>query len=161
MTIGVAGLIALVFPALAVAQNWNASLYFGPGALVSKYGNGPATYGGVSTERIIAGHFGAGIDIGGANTNKTNFNYSAGLLSLGGSYHFLRAPARRADPFVAAGVSGVTLEGAPALFHFGGGLNYWLTRNFGLRAELRDHLTSDNGTALHYLAARFGIAFRW
>ncbi|MFB3826277.1 MAG: hypothetical protein ACE15B_05885 [Bryobacteraceae bacterium] len=154
-------LVALLLPALGLAQNWNAALYFGPGALISKYGNGPALYGGVAVERRVAGRFGIGLDVGGADTGKTNFNYSAAILSFGGSCHFLPAAARKLDPFAAIGVSGVTLEGAPALVYFGGGLNYWLKPRFGLRAEVRDHATSDNGTALHYLAARFGIVFRW
>ena len=112
-------------------------------------------------ERIVAGRFGIGIDIGGAFTDKTNFNYSGGLLSFGGSYHFLPVATSKADPFVALGVSAITQEGAPALFHLGVGMNYWIKKNFGLKAEIRDHATSDNGTALHYLASRFGIAWRW
>jgi hypothetical protein len=154
-------LIALLFPALALAQNWNASLHFGPGALISRYGDGSAMYGGFAIERMVAGRFAIGIDIGVAETGKTNFNYSGGLLSFGGSYHFLPGATRKADPFVAIGVSAITQEGAPALFHLGVGMNYWIKKNFGLKAEIRDHATSDNGTALHYLASRFGVAFRW
>lgn len=154
-------LVALLLPAAATAQNWNAALYFGPGALASRYGNGPATYGGLTVERILAGRVGLDLEIGGANTGKTNFNYSTAILSLGGSYHFFPTAARKLDPFLTAGVSAITLEHAPALFSFGGGLNYWIRPRFGLRAEVRDHATGDGGTALHYLATRFGIVFRW
>ena len=154
-------LIGLLLPTLALAQHWNGSLSFGPGALISRYGDGPAMYGGFATERIIAGRYGIGIDIGGADTSKTNFTYSGAILSFGGSYHFFPGAIRKADPFAGAGISGISIEGAPALFYVGFGMNYWLKKNFGLRAEIREHAASDNGTALHYFATRFGIAFRW
>lgn len=160
MKLTAGSLIALLLPALASAQNWNASLSYGPGGLVSRYGTGVAYYGGFSVERIFAGRVGIGVDIGGVNASPTNFNYSAGLLAFGGSYHFIPA-ARRVDPFVTAGIAGVTLEGAPALIQFGAGMNYWVKKNFALRAEIRDQVGNDGGTALHYLATRFGIAFRW
>ena len=160
LMIGHCGLIAMLFPALATAQNWNGSLSYGPGALISRYGDGLALYGGMSIERTFAGRFGAGIDIGGVGATK-NFNYGGAILTLGGSYHFLPRAAHKADPFVGVGVSAITIEGAPAMFYVSAGMNYWLKKNFGFRAEIQEHAASDNGTALHYFATRFGIAFRW
>ena len=47
------------------------------------------------------------------------------------------------------------------MFNFGGGLNYWTGRRFGLRLEARDHVYAPEfGSALHYWGVRFGLAFR-
>lgn len=46
--------------------------------------------------------------------------------------------------------------------NFGVGLNYWLARHFGVRAEFRDMVLSGSpsGATANFWAIRGGIAFR-
>jgi hypothetical protein len=63
------------------------------------------------------------------------------VWSLGGSYHFLyRRGAGRLDPFVVGGYSVICCGdvGLHKGFHVGGGTNYWFSRHFGVRFEVRD-----------------------
>jgi tetratricopeptide (TPR) repeat protein len=48
--------------------------------------------------------------------------------------------------------------GANAL-NFGGGFNYWLTNQVGVRFEFRDHVTSAGGTTTNLIGLRGGVAF--
>lgn len=73
-------------------------------------------------------------------------------------YHLI--PDGSFNPFVAAGYGFANYDPKindhdMAFFSFGLGAKYWLTDNFGLRLDLRDHLIFDE--EIHNLAATFGI----
>jgi hypothetical protein len=100
-------------------------------------------YGGFAVERIVAGRAGLGFDVGG--TNGKNSAYGAAMLTFGASYRLLRDRVRKADPFISVGVTALSVEHSPALLAFGGGLNYWVSERFGVRAEVRDHAGRNDG----------------
>lgn len=83
-------------------------------------------------------------------------------LSANGSYHF--APSRilpQLEPFVTAGYSVATRSGPAYGFHFfnyGGGINYWFSRETALRLEVRDRLAFGNGP-VHMPEFRVGLTF--
>jgi hypothetical protein len=45
------------------------------------------------------------------------------------------------------------------LFNFGGGVNLWFSRHVGAKIEARDHVHSDNGSAVHYTEFMLGLGF--
>lgn len=83
---------------------------------------------------------------------------AVGLASVGGYLHFTREESRF-DPFVTAGYSALIRSGVGNLWHAGGGMNYWLNRRFGVRAEFRTHVWP-RSDGLQLPDFRFGIALR-
>jgi hypothetical protein len=83
------------------------------------------------------------------------------LLSANGSYHFLNgSKANKFDPFATFGYSRFlrsSTVGADAnAVNFGGGVNYWLSNKFGLRADFRDHIGTGGGSLI---GLRGGLVF--
>jgi hypothetical protein len=129
----VAGLARLQINALGIALNDNKfQIGGGVDALV---------YKGLS----VGGEFSR--TTGGALT--TPFN----IFSANGSYHFLNgSKTSKFDPFATAGYS--RLIGSNVV-NFGGGMNYWLSKGFGVRFDFRDHLDSDGSI----IGLRGGVVF--
>ena len=106
---------------------------------------------GVGGEGYVAPHFTLGGEIGGIAKNGT------GVLASGNvAFHI---PARELDPFVTGGLSIGHKGGATGLYtNLGGGVNYWLRRNFGVRAEFRGYPGGlDLGSFAEF---RMGVVFR-
>lgn len=88
--------------------------------------------------------------------------------SLDGYYHFVHDRARKVDPFVAAGYTGIVSDGSINASNFGGGVNWWFVRHVGLQVEFRDHVTrqsfafisSRRSATIQLTEFRVGIAFR-
>ena len=96
-----------------------------------------------------------------------NGNGAVGVGSVDASYHFLGAKSRkRLDPFAAGGYS--LYFGQRTTFgsgtNLGAGTNFWVLKHVALRSEIRFQGgidTFDGFSQLtHYVAFRFGIAFR-
>jgi hypothetical protein len=136
----------------------------------SSTGAGCCTYQGDSgfTQYAAGGEFVAAQTVGfGAELGGVKKNSSFVYVSLDASFHVLRnasfgqGTSGNLDPFVIGGYTHAsdlftTANGA----NFGVGLNYWLARHFGVRAEFRDMMFPASGVTANFWAIRGGIAFR-
>jgi hypothetical protein len=92
--------------------------------------------------------------------------YDRFLVSPDLSYHFAVRGQRLFDPFAAAGLTLALGAGDAGIgvgqsgFNFGGGLNLWPTRRFGLRSEFRDYSPSVQYSGEHRQEFRIGLTFR-
>ena len=78
-----------------------------------------------------------------------------GQVSANGYYHPLR---RKIDPFATLGYTLLFRSGTRNALNYGGGLNYWFSREIALRGEFRDH-TYDAGPRVHFWGVRLGVSF--
>lgn len=106
-------------------------------------------------EGIIAKGIGAGAEIG-AIGPTASLGDSMAAISVNGYYHAIHGKDLRLDPFFTGGYSLFVREGHMNLANFGGGIHYWFSRHFGIRAEFRDHVTS----YANFWGFRFGVSFR-
>jgi hypothetical protein len=113
---------------------------------------------GGGAEKGIGQHFTIGGEAG-ALMPRAEFGRAAALLSVNPAFYF-RSGRPRVDPFVTGGAGVLTSGGAAFLWNIGGGLNYWIGRHVGVRAELRDNIWPAEGINIHLVGVRFGIAFR-
>lgn len=79
-----------------------------------------------------------------------------GVLSPNASYNFMGSTPRKVVPFVTGGYSLFFRSGIANGFNFGGGINYWMRKRFGMRFEFRDQVLERE----HYYTFRTGIVFR-
>jgi hypothetical protein len=165
LAIGAIGVIGVLL-AVAPAQGQTAS------AGVSGWGMGFVAPGAATNgyDWVSTLHFGGG----GAATWSSGLGFNAeigyvsalesieegtGLLSAGALYQFRRAS--RTRPFVTGGYSlfFANSDGHAHAFHFGGGVDHWLSDRVGLMFEVRDYvLPEDFNTNL--LQFRIGLLFR-
>lgn len=104
------------------------------------------------------GYFGNGVGIGAelgylASTRSTGNGFA--LASVNASYHFNRSG--KAVPFLTGGASIAGSGFASGGGNFGGGVNYWMAKRFGLRFEVRDHIFSSDRP--HTVVFRVGLSF--
>ncbi len=122
--------------------------------------NGDFIHVGGGVEGRISDRFALGGELGVLKpiTNQQNA-MTTYLGSVTPAFHFIpKDSLRRVDPFVNGGFSLLAGRGGAFAIHYGGGINYWLHRRIGLRAEFRDHLWSpESGEAIHLVDFRFGI----
>jgi hypothetical protein len=111
-------------------------------------------------ELVAAQTIGFGVELGGV-AKHSSFVY----VSVDASFHFLRNASSaqgtkgKLDPFVIGGYTYASdLFASANGANFGIGLNYWLARHFGVRAEFRDIVFPGSGA--NFWAIRGGIAFR-
>jgi hypothetical protein len=133
------------------------------------------TFGG---EVQINQRFSLGVDGGtfpfnGSGEESRDITWNAYRVSIGTSYHSAHHLDRKLDPFLAAGITWrledyEKITGPHRVWHkfddmiyFGGGINYWVSPQYGLKLELRDHVWLTNGTTLHYMDMRVGICWRF
>lgn len=104
------------------------------------------------------GYFRNGIGLGaelGYLTSTGNTGNGIALASVNASYHFNRSG--KAVPFLTGGASIAGAGFASGGGNFGGGVNYWVSRRFGLRFEVRDHIFSSDRP--HTVVFRVGFSF--
>jgi hypothetical protein len=108
----------------------------------------------VGGEWVIGKGVGVGGEVGAVAGHET-----FGFLSANGYYHLTRQG--RFDPFVTAGYTlGFSVfGGAGSAFNAGGGINFWLWRRLGLRAEFRD-IVAHGDPSPNFWVFRGGILFR-
>jgi hypothetical protein len=81
-----------------------------------------------------------------------------GLASLNGTYHFVnRDTPRKLVPFVTVGYAIAFRTGHANAVDYGGGVNFWFHRHFGLRAEVRGVSSRDD---FNLVGLRLGLSFR-
>ncbi len=86
-----------------------------------------------------------------------NQSGSAAVVTLNGSYHFLRGKGRF-EPFVTAGYGALANLGEGiSMFNYGGGGQYWFHKRIGVRAEV---LNFQHRQYRELTSIRFGISFR-
>jgi hypothetical protein len=93
-----------------------------------------------------------GLSVGGEISHLT-VEPNQFLLSGNVAYHILNGRrANRIDPFATFGYTRFmrsSLVGPDAnAINFGGGVNFWLSNKFGLRADLRDHIGTAGGSMI-------------
>jgi hypothetical protein len=79
-----------------------------------------------------------------------------GLFSPGLIYRFRRG--EKTEPFADGGYSLFFREGTASGVFFGGGVDRWLGKRFGIRVEGRDHVLVEHNT--HFLEALVAILIR-
>jgi len=136
-------------------------VFFAPGGILAEETQvGTAHFGG-GGEFLLYKGIGIGSEAG-YLTPWRNFSNGIGLVSVNGSYHFLRNG--KVSPFVTAGYSVAFRSGHVNLVNFGGGINWWVRERIGIRLEVRDNMYSESpfdGThRIHYLGGRIGLSFR-
>jgi len=115
------------------------------------------TEGAAGGEVVIAQTVGLGGELGIVNRHS-----SFGFVSLDASFHLLRhAATGKVDPFITGGYTKTynLFSGANGA-NFGFGLNYWLRRRFGVRAEFRDMVFTAGVPTTNFWTIRGGIVFR-
>ena len=152
-------MIAAAFAAAATAQSTNAYVFVGPGGATGVANTQGTLQTGAGVELALPKGFGAGAEIGAISHFQSWGESTLGVFSPTGYYHILRNKDRKLDPFVDAGYTMFWRDGHENLFHFGGGVNYWATRHFGARVELRDQVDTTYST-IHYWGFRLAVAFR-
>lgn len=137
--------------AAAVAQpSSNGYLVAGAGARDGK----AISEAAVGSEWVIGKGVGFGGEVGAVAGHET-----FGFVSVNGYYHLIHHG--KFDPFVTAGYTlGFSLFGATgSAFNAGGGINFWLWRRVGLRAEFRDVVVPGNSPP-NFAIFRGGIMLR-
>ena len=124
--------------------------------------NGDFIHVGGGGEGRITGRFALGGEIGVLKPITNQYAVTAALVSATPAFHFFSKDSKRKiDPFVDGGLSLMAGKGSGAIaIHYGGGVNYWLRRRFGLRFEFRHHIWSpESGESIHLVGFRVGIVF--
>lgn len=136
--------ITLALMPVAASAGDQEDTYKGQGYAFYGYGRLP---GGDGTVQQIGGGGNAliykGLAAGGEigflyPTNE--FAYGIGVASINASYYLTNSRRARLVPFVTGGYSLAFRGGHMNLSNFGGGVTWWATRHFGIRAEIRDYL---------------------
>jgi hypothetical protein len=158
-------LVSLVCPALAVAQHdgMGQGYLFGAAGKPVHVSRGTQVGAGIGFERLFGPGIGVGAELQGYGVNGGSGGYGGIRFTANGSYHF-RASESKLVPLVTAGFTGDAVCsgggcGGLSGFNFGGGVNYWIKPNRGLRLEFRDHVLSEYGYARHAPEFRVGFAF--
>ncbi len=157
-------LTTLLCPTLAFAQHDGMGQGYLFGAIgKSAYTSRTAQVGaGIGFERLFGPGIGAGLDFQGYGVDGRNESYGGIRFTANGSYHF-RDFALKLVPFATGGYTGDVACGSGcgsrSGFNFGGGVNYWITPNRGLRLEVRDHVIREYGPATHTPEFRVGFSF--
>jgi hypothetical protein len=124
--------------------------------------NGGFVHAGGGGEGRLTDRFALGGEIGVLKPVTNQYAITTGLASVTPAFHFIsRDSKRKFDPFVDGGFSLLAGGGGGAVaIHYGGGMNYWVGRRFGLRFEFRHHIFSpETGEAVHLVGFRVGIVF--
>jgi hypothetical protein len=149
---------AILFCAAVAQPSSNGYLVAGAGARDQKL----ITEGAAGGEWVIGKGFGVGGELGAVAA------HGFAMFSANGYYHLAAAShQRKFDPFVTGGYTlGLRFQslifGGPAnenLFNAGGGINFWLWRRLGLRAEFRD-IVAHGQPSPNFWVFRGGILLR-
>jgi len=118
--------------------------------------------GGIGVERVFNIGLGVGGEVQGFGLTGTGDRGAGVLVGFNGSYHFKLPERRRWVPFVTGGYSGLAVCsygcGGVSGFNYGGGVNYWVKPNRGIRVEFRDHVFPSYGS-VHQPEFRIGFSF--
>ncbi|MBS1855313.1 MAG: hypothetical protein JST11_08110 [Acidobacteria bacterium] len=153
------GALAAALCAGAWAQGVSGYVFGAPGGLTGSARTVATLQAGAGVELALPKGFGAGVEVGAVSAVNSWGDSTVGVFAPGGTYHFRRGRDRRFDPYAAAGYTMFFRDGRANLFHYGGGVNYWVLRHVGARLEVRDQVGTIDGT-VHYWGFRFGVTVR-
>ena len=122
--------------------------------------NGNFVHVGGGGESHLTDRFALGGEIGVLKPVTNQHAITTGLASVTPAVHFISRDSKsKFDPFVDGGFSLLAGGGGGAVaIHYGGGMNYWVRRRFGLRFEFRHHIWSpESGETVHMVGFRVGI----
>jgi len=137
------------------------NIYFGlrTGYNFTKYLGAEAMFGYVPTETERNSRKGYLM-------NRDNQNVNVYRYGIEGLFHFM--PDYKFDPFIAAGYGRSHLEYSGGikdhdfgLFDYGVGLNYHLTKNVAIRADVRHDLFRESGHTFNNLEYTAGLTFQF
>jgi len=157
-------LAALIASLPAIAQAPSSYLYvFGGPVVVPKSSytrwNGDFIHVGGGGEGRLTDRFALGGEAGVFTPITNQYAATTGQVSGTPAIHFLsRHTKSKVDPFVDGGVSLLFGRGGALAVHYGGGMNYWLTRRIGLRVEFRHHIWSEE-SPVNMIGLRLGLVF--
>jgi hypothetical protein len=139
----------------AEASDNSVYLYEGPG-FVS--GTGPTDFNlniGGGAEASLKNGFGVGADVGYTFLNNTK---GFGSFSPGVVYKF--QPSKKLVPFIDGGYALLFRDDTLNAVYFGGGVNYFISKNVGLRLEVRDNIATDKPENFNLMQFKVGVLFR-
>jgi len=157
-------MLLVSFPATAEVSSGYFYAFGGP-VVVPKSAftrwNGNFVHMGGGGEGRLTDRFALAGEIGVLKPITNQYAITIGLGSVTPTFHFISKHSKRKfDPFVDGGVSLLVGRGGAMALHYGGGVNYWLRRRFGLRFEFRHHIFSpESGEAVHLASFRVGLLF--
>lgn len=123
--------------------------------------NGDFLHVGGGGEGRLTDRFALGAEIGVLKPVTNQYAVTTGVVSVTPAFHFISQDLKRKfDPFVDGGLSLLFGRGGAVAIHYGGGVNYWVRRRFGLRIEFRHQIWSpEAGEAVHLVGFRVGTVF--
>ena len=154
-------LIALVLCASARAADAQALGYAigGPAGYTGFFSSGAGlVHGAGGAEGLFGGRAGAAGEVG----ILAGSGGGLWVSSIGGIFHVSPVTgARKVTPYVTGGYSYLASgDGSFGAWHAGGGVDVWINRHVGIRAEFRDHVRPDSRGTVQYWALRGGVVFR-
>ncbi len=120
----------------------------------------PSVQFGGGFEGFIYRGFGFGIDGGALRVASDQPKHWAADVCLDAIYNFQRSSSQKLSPFVMGGITLASAFDVCCGYNFGGGIQYWLGKHYGLRIEFRDHARVGALHTYHDPQARIGISVR-
>jgi Outer membrane protein beta-barrel domain len=142
----------------AEAARSNGYVFVAPGGETAGGYTNKTLHLGVGGEYVIGKGIGVGGDVGALGLTRNYASTVLFTLSPTGFYH-LPIRSERIDPYVLGGYTLFARDGQINLFHFGGGVNYWLRPRLGFKGEFRDQVYQPDNP-IHYWNFRMGLTFR-
>jgi len=152
-------ILLLMLSAVLAAQSTNGYVFFAPGGVTESGYTSTTFHAGGGVDLMIAKGIGANIELGAIWPSESPASV-VGMFSPGATYYFRRGKELKLEPFVSGGYTLMFREGHANLGYVGGGVNYWMSRKVGLRAEFRDHIAAQCCSTVNYWGIRIGLAFR-
>lgn len=143
-------------PSIATAaEGYEGYVYEAVGARSGKGLNDfNATIGG-GAEMAITKELGVAGDLGYSFLNRKD---DFAIFSPGIFYRF--QPKRKVVPFLDGGYAVAFRDNSINLVYFGGGVNYWANKDFGLKVAVRNNTSADDPAKFNLIQFKIGLIFR-
>jgi hypothetical protein len=131
----------------------------GPAGFSGFFGSSAADFHAAGGgEFLVNGRAGPGAEVGLLGNSSSRLL----VLSLNGAFHFpTGSDLRRPSPFVTGGYTHMgSGEGGFNAWNVGAGLDVWMSDQYGLRVEFRNHVRPDVRGTVHYWTVRAGVVGR-
>ncbi len=136
-------------------KGWGYGFFGGGYATDGSESEGIVHMGG-GVDLLLAGGLGVGLEIG--SLSWGGISDGVGVFSPGVIYAFNTD--KKTMPFITGGYTLFFRDGSANGAFFGGGVNYLIGDNWGIRVEGRDQVFVEDWS-FHNLEARFGVMFSW
>lgn len=136
---------------------WRAYLFGAPGAISGEGDTSGIVHLGVGTDVDVYKGLGVEAEVGYIGILELA-GLGNGCASINGRYSIGNGSSAKIVPFITGGRSWLT-GSRTNVVNFGGGINYWIGKRFGLKFEFRDNFYTHN-ERVHILEGRIGLNFR-